>query len=544
MDIDNILVRDKKQKFKVFFEGIEAINKLVVLTAEISPFVPELRMFFDNAEKYLPGFGYLYEMGITRKSIFCKNVLIMTNGYGFFAVVFVDEKLNMAKAKTTKERFVKENLKNLDVISVVGVAIAHKKEEISFISDVDSSIAAAIAKVHASGIINIMNSSNIKIDVDKIGGSSLLNEQSNKNSSSDRKIEDKEENLRPLRTQQLRTILGNLYDREHQREQNFNQKISQALEQEKKYQQEIHNFQIKVSNLTDEIARLNYESETRNIEIEKMKKEILSPQEENCNLINQVDLDRAKKEFSDETKFQMKLKWEREQQKEERQDFQERIEMLINQKLELEYMIKKIQNNGDYDIYKRQVDGQPDKLSPSTSNVHELNIGNENDWRTAPIFSKPPENIVDGPYLADDYSTKPEEEPQLPFSKDPVPKNFHNSDNLYDAQPSTYASPRYADLAVASQKQQLNTPALIKRLKLEKPVKGQRLLPLFGAPADDNGGNTSTETVVSFRDSSSTETSDTVVDNGTGRGLNVKGKDKIEQIRGKNQLVSPSEIEE
>ncbi|CAG8700101.1 1801_t:CDS:1, partial [Ambispora leptoticha] len=190
-------------------------------------------------------------------------------------------------------------------------------------------------------------------------------------------------------------------------------------------------------------------------------------------------------------------------------------------------------------------DSQPEeKLPLSTSNTHELHDPFE--YSNSPQIpfhqscNESLDSIVDGPYLTNDYHPT-NLQPETPFSKNSISQNLYNFDNLYDV-------PQYVDLSATSQtpKPRSNTAVLIKRLKLEKPVKGQRLLtlnPLFGASEDDDGGNTSTETVVSFRDSSSTETSDTVVNNGMGKGLKGIGKEKVEQIRGKNKLVSPSEIE-
>ncbi|CAG8635839.1 11430_t:CDS:2 [Ambispora leptoticha] len=571
MDI-NILVRDKKRKYKLFFEAINK-NKssFIFSTAELSddankknkdenhivdrlsaPFVPELRVdyydtyttyswdkqeviesvienarihyeynqpiierdfenrrrwsehemlikqkkallkfeeiFFNNTEKYLPGFEYLYEVGISRKSGYCKNVLIMTNGYGIFAVIFFDITLNTAKTKENKERFIKENLKNLDVISVVGVAVAYKeKEEISFVSKIDSSITKFVAAKRVIG-------ASVKIDKDnndngnKKNDGFLLNDSLKKKKTIEK---EKEENLKSLKIQQFKVILENLYARELRIEQILNQDInnknndsndynnennnynddviienesiekinkfddaateflnnedklgnekekennqsreikqlkkvirhltdrereqnlmSQTLDQEKKYQQEMHDFKIRVNQLANEISRLNdlitqdkqqhaqelqlihemearnieigmhdfkirvnqltneisrlnniitqdkqrqhaqelqliHEMEARKIEIENLKKENLALQEENRKLLSQLDSDGAKKDLSGETELKMKLKWMQERQKQERQEFQERIEMLIKQRLELEYEVKQQSN--------------------------------------------------------------------------------------------------------------------------------------------------------------------------------------------------------
>ncbi|CAG8499223.1 14291_t:CDS:2 [Ambispora leptoticha] len=120
--------------------------------------------FFEDTEKYLPGFHFLYDFQwepVPGHNDFGENDLILTDGCGCFAVVEVkfisssnseeriSDKLHKVneQAKKYRDLFIKANRDNIDlnVLTVIGVTFTNQEDgTVGFVDDFDESIADAI----------------------------------------------------------------------------------------------------------------------------------------------------------------------------------------------------------------------------------------------------------------------------------------------------------------------------------------------------------------------------------------------------------------
>ncbi|CAG8722391.1 2135_t:CDS:1, partial [Ambispora leptoticha] len=129
-------------------------------------------IFLNNTDKYLPGFKYLWEVEwepVPGRPDLGQNDLIMTNGYGVFAVVEVkliyDEdavdnkriRKVTEQARKYKDCFIKENMNNCKVLAVIGVTFTNQKNgTVRFLEEYDSLIANAIANACKLNIENFL----------------------------------------------------------------------------------------------------------------------------------------------------------------------------------------------------------------------------------------------------------------------------------------------------------------------------------------------------------------------------------------------------
>ncbi|CAG8585933.1 329_t:CDS:2 [Ambispora gerdemannii] len=144
--------------------------------------------FFEDTEKYLPGFHYLYDFQwepVPGHNDFGQNDLILTDGCGCFAVVEVKfispsnsediilDKLHKVdeQAKKYRDLFLKANRDDINVLTVIGVTFTNQDDgTVGFVDDFDENIAYAIKynrrlnRVSASSIDSTVNNPNLTFE--------------------------------------------------------------------------------------------------------------------------------------------------------------------------------------------------------------------------------------------------------------------------------------------------------------------------------------------------------------------------------------------
>ncbi|CAG8569499.1 9619_t:CDS:2 [Ambispora gerdemannii] len=237
------------------------------LTANSAQEAEWQEIFLNNTEIYLPGFKYLWEFEwepVPGRPDLGKNDLIMTDGYGIFAVVEVklihndDDVINNKRIKKVTEQarkykdwFIKENKGNSKVLGVIGVSFTNQKNgTVQFLEEYDLSVASAIAnKLETENYFN-----NI---MDDLIQSSEIESTENKDAEITR----------------LNLIITR-YKKEVQR---LNEKIQKQVEQEKKSKAERENSESTSTNAQEIITKykkviqqLNEKLKAKNQEITRL----------------------------------------------------------------------------------------------------------------------------------------------------------------------------------------------------------------------------------------------------------------------------------
>ncbi|CAG8481475.1 5345_t:CDS:2 [Ambispora gerdemannii] len=322
-------------------------------------------IFLNNTKKYLPGFEYLWEFEwepIPGRPDCGQNDLIMTDGYGIFAVVEVkliynddavdNKRIRKVTEQTRKYKdcFIKDNENNYNVLAVIGVSFTDQKDgTVRFLEEYDLLVAGAIAnQLEYENYLSDYNNNNL---IQNSAASTITAE------------------IKEI------TQLDLIIARHKKEVQQLNGKIQKQAEQEKKLkgehaeiQKKIQKFQKKEADRlqTELIDKMKAQQETDRLQaelIDKMKKiqdqtsllEEAQQEIENMKareieyenaLTIQQDINNKLMELMEkeselkvkmaieqkEAEIKLRLEWERERQKEQRKEYYERIENLLHYK--------------------------------------------------------------------------------------------------------------------------------------------------------------------------------------------------------------------